>query len=606
MRCILILLSAEKISKNYSEKPLLNDISLFLNEGDSVGVIGINGTGKTTLLKVIAGVETPDSGTITTSTGVKIAYLPQNPDLNNNLTIWEQMTKLNTSSTEPFKDYEAKAILNKLGIVDLSQQIKYLSGGEKRRVAIAHALVTPSNVLILDEPTNHLDNDMTLWLESYLKRYTGALLMVTHDRYFLDRVTNRIVEIDRGQLYNYQANYSQFVKLKTEREEMEQNTLRKNKSLLRKELEWMQQGPKARGTKSKERIERFHALEEKTQVITESTLDIQSVSSRLGRKIIEIYNLSKSFDNIPLIRDFNYTVLRNDRVGIVGKNGCGKSTLLKMIIGSIQPDTGNVDIGTTVKIGHFSQECDDMDTSLKVIDYIREVAEYIQTPDGSVSASQMLETFLFPSDAQWQPIAKLSGGERRRLFLLRILMGAPNVLFLDEPTNDLDIETLVILESYLDTFNGAVIVVSHDRYFLDRVVDKIFEFQDDATLKQYLGGYSDYVEERRDFDKYQKLKTNQPNPSSASKQSKLANRPRQQKLKFTYKEQKEFETIDDVIADLEQSINNIDKAIQLNASDYIKLQELTAEKEALEQQLDEAMDRWVYLNDLAEKIQKQN
>lgn len=603
----MILLSADKVSKSYSEKILLREVTLYLNEGDKIGVIGINGTGKTTLLKLIAGIEVPEGGTITRAAGVRIGFLPQNPDFDPNLTVWEQICKGNAPDSKGFKDYEAKAILNKLGIVDVEQKIGKLSGGEKKRVAIASALVTPCEILIMDEPTNHLDNDMSLWLESYLKRYTGAILMVTHDRYFLDRVTNRIVEIDKGSLYNYQSNYSNYLEIKAQREEMEQGTLRKNKSLLRKELEWMQQGAKARGTKSRSRIERFGVLQQKTEVAQVGKLEIQSVSSRLGKKTIEINGIFKAFGGRVLIQDFDYTILRDDRIGILGKNGCGKSTLLKMIHGRILPDSGSVVLGDTVKIGYFSQESEEMDTSLRVIDYIREVAENIETPDGTLSASQMLETFLFPADSQWNTIGRLSGGERRRLFLLRVLMGAPNILLLDEPTNDLDIETLVILESYLDHFNGAVVSVSHDRYFLDRVADKLFEFQDDGTLKQFIGGYSDYMEECQEIAKNQKLKADQ-----SLKQSKQNEEPctassisainPNRKLKFTYKEQMEFNTIDDTIAQCEQTLSALQSALQVNASNYLKLGELMTQKDQLEAELNRLMDRWVYLNDLAERI----
>ena len=600
------LLSADNVSKSYSEKILLKDISLFLNEGDKIGVIGINGTGKTTFLKLIAGTETPDSGTITKSVGVRIGVLPQNPDFDLNLTVWEQMKKGSSPDVKGFKDYEAKAILNRLGISDVAQKISDLSGGEKKRVAIACALVTPCELLILDEPTNHLDNDMSLWLESYLKRYTGAILMVTHDRYFLDRVTNRIIEIDKGSLYSYQSNYSSYLEIKAQREEMEFGTLRKNKSLLKKELEWMQQGAKARGTKSKFRIEQFGVLQQKTETAPTGKLEIQSVATRLGKKTVEINHISKAFDGRKLIQDFDYTILRDDRIGIIGKNGCGKSTLLKMIYGSILPDSGTVVIGDTVKLGYFSQECEEMDTSLRVIDYIRQTAENIQTPDGTLSASQMLETFLFPADSQWNTIGRLSGGERRRLFLLRILMSAPNILLLDEPTNDLDIETLVILESYLDSFNGAVIAVSHDRYFLDRVADKIFKFQCAGTIKQFIGGYSDYIEESQEIAKYQKLKSDQ-NPKPPKKENTPANAAASpnQKPKFTFKEQREFTTIDDSIAELERSLSALQSDMQVNASDYIKLEEIMTQKDKLEKKLETLMDRWVYLNDLAERIEKE-
>lgn len=597
----MILLSADNVSKSYSEKILLKNVTLFLNEGDKIGVIGINGTGKTTLLKLISGIENPESGAITKAAGVRIGVLPQNPDFDPNLTVWEQIS-MGKTDEKGFKDFEAKSILNKLGILDVEQKIGKLSGGEKKRVAIASALVTPCEILVLDEPTNHLDNDMSLWLESYLKRYTGAILMVTHDRYFLDRVTNRIIEIDKGSLYSYQSNYSNYLESKAQREEMEQGSLRKNKSLLRKELEWMQQGAKARGTKSKSRIERYSALQQKTMVSATGKLEIQSVATRLGKKTVEIHALCKAYNGRPLIVDFDYTLLRDDRIGIIGPNGCGKSTLLKMIYGSTDPNSGSVVHGDTIKIGYFSQESEEMDTSLRVIDYIREIAENIETPDGTLSATQMLETFLFPADCQWNTIGRLSGGERRRLFLLRILMGAPNILLLDEPTNDLDIETLVILESYLDHFNGAVLAVSHDRYFLDRVVDKLFEFQSDGTLKQFIGGYSDFIEESQSIAKQLKLKEEQSSKQVKPKPDAPASANQNRKLKFTYKEQLEFNTIDDVIAQCEQSLRALEGDIQLNASNYLKLGELMAQKDQFEAELERLMGRWVYLNDLAEQI----
>ena len=508
------------------------------------------------------------------------------------------------------KEYEAKSILTRMGITDFSTDVSRLSGGEKKRVAIASALINPCEILILDEPTNHLDNDMILWLENYLRKYPGAILMVTHDRYFLDRVTNRIVEISKGNLYNYQANYSQFLELKAQREEMEFSTERKNKSLYRTELEWIKRGPRARGTKSKERIERFEKLSAREKPTAGEKLNLSSMTTRLGKKTVEINNISKSFGEKQLIRDFDHIILRDARIGIIGKNGCGKSTLLKMITGDVVPDLGTVVIGDTVKLGYFSQESEEMDTSLRVIDYIRGIAENIETVEGTLSASQMLEKFLFPADLQWNSIDRLSGGERRRLFLLRVLMDAPNILLMDEPSNDLDIETLVILEDYLENFNGALVVASHDRYFLDKVVDRIFEFQSDGTLKQYEGGYTDYLEgctvlakqEKQEAGKNQRMPDGEGNNRENMPTRPAESSNKQRKPKFTYKEQMEYEEIDGLIADLEEQLKVLVKTIQSEASNYSRLGELLPQKEELEKTLAFKIDRWIYLNDLAEKI----
>jgi ATP-binding cassette subfamily F protein uup len=601
----LILLSAEKITKSYSEKKLLEDVTLYLSEGDKVGVIGINGTGKSTLLKIIAEREVSDSGNINKAAGVRIGYLPQNPRYDENLTVLEQVFKGASTEVVELKEYEAKSILTQLGITDFSTDVSCLSGGEKKKVAIASALANPCEILILDEPTNHLDNDMVLWLENYLRKYTGAILMVTHDRYLIDRVTNRIVEISRGSLYNYQANYSQYLELKAQREEREISTERKNKSLYRTELEWIKRGPRARGTKSKERIERFEKLSAREKPTVGDKLNLRSVSTRLGKKTVEINHISKGFGEKQLIRDFDHIILRDARIGIIGKNGCGKSTLLRMITGEIAPDRGTVVIGDTVKLGYFSQESEEMDTTLRVIEYIRGIAETIETVDGILTASQMLEKFLFPADLQWNRIDRLSGGERRRLFLLRVLMDAPNILLMDEPSNDLDIETLVILEDYLENFNGAVVVVSHDRYFLDKVVDRIFEFQSDGTLKQYVGGYTDYLENCTAQARQEKQEAANEQRNERDKKSDnitTENPAKQRKLKFTFKEQREYEGIDDVIADLEEQLKVLEKKIQSEASNYPKLVELLSQKQDLEKLLTLKMDRWIYLNDLAEKI----
>lgn len=592
----MILLSAEAITKSYREGNLLDGVSLYLEEGDKAGIIGINGTGKSTLLKIIAGVEQPDSGSVVTASGVRIGYLPQNPGFAAGTTVLAQVFSGAASAARQAKEYEAKSILTRLGITEFDRDISTLSGGQKRCVAIASALITPCELLVLDEPTNHLDSSMVAWLEDYLKRFKGSLLMVTHDRYFLDRVTNRIVEIDRGKLYTYQANYSRYLELKAEREQMEAGSERKRQSLLKKELAWMQQGPKARGTKSRFRIERFEQLSAQEGPKAADKLDLNSVSTRLGKKTVELQGVGKQFGGQWFVKDFDLLLPRGARVGIVGPNGCGKSTLLKLITGSLQPDTGSVVLGETVKLGYFSQECEEMDPSLRVIDYIRGIAENIRTPDGTLSASQMLEKFLFPPDLQWNTISRLSGGERRRLFLLRVLMDAPNILLLDEPTNDLDIQTLRILEEYLDGFEGAVVTVSHDRYFLDRVVESIYAFEPGGTLRQYLGGYSDY----------ERLRV-QEKPVGEAK-SKAAREPREKtrRLKFSYKEQLEFEGIDGEIAALEEDLAETERQIEQQASDYTKLEELLARKEELTARLDEKTERWVYLNELAEQIEAQS
>ncbi len=595
----MVLCSAVDITKNYSEKTLLENVSLYMSKGDKIGVVGINGTGKSTFLKIIAGEETSDSGTVSKLGGVRISYLPQNPIFEDNITILEQVFKGASKEFKDLKVYGAKTILTKLGIEDFDRNVSLLSGGEKKRVSIASALINPSDILILDEPTNHIDNEMVAWLETYLSKYSGVILMVTHDRYFLDRVTNRIIEIDNGSLYSYDANYSKFLDMKAQREEMELGSERKRKSILRRELEWIRQGPKARGTKSKSRIERFEELRDKQSSAVPSKLDVSSVTSRLGNKTVHIDDISKSFDGKQMIKDFEYHLLRDDRIGIIGKNGCGKSTMLKMITGQVIPDSGRIEVGETVKIGYYSQECEEMDTSLRVIDYIKNIAENIVTPDGVITASKMLEKFLFPADQQWNTIGRLSGGERRRLFLLRTIMEAPNILLLDEPTNDLDIMTLVILEDYLKRFKGAVIVVSHDRYFLNKVVDKIFAFQDDGTLKQYIGGYSDYIEQ------YKPMAINKKDEKSSEKKIATNTQPLDKKLnktKFTYREQQDYQEIDNIIADLEEQVDGINKEIETETSNYVRLEELLNKKSEIELDLQEKMDRWIYLNELADII----
>ena len=610
----MILLNAEKLYKGYSDRQLLDGCSLAVGEGDKIGLIGINGTGKSTLLKVMAGVDFADSGTVTRSSGVRVAYLPQNPEFAPETTILQQVMAGVTIDRKRAKEarviqqadeYQCKSILTQLGLSDYDEPIGKLSGGQKRRVALACALAAESEVLILDEPTNHIDSEMVDWLEGYLKRFKGAILMVTHDRYFLERVVNRIVELDHGKLYSYPANYSQYLELKAQREEMAQATERKRQSLYRKELAWIQRGARARGTKAQFRVDRFEELKKPGYVPDDSKLEVSALSSRLGKKIIEIEHISKSFDGKTLIRDFSYNLLRGDRVGIIGPNGYGKTTLVRMICGLLQPDEGEIVRGETVKIGYFSQESfagEAFDPSIKAIDYIRRVSQEIQTPEGTLTATQMMEKFLFPTDLQYTEIGRLSGGERRRLYLLRVLMEAPNVLVLDEPTNDLDIETLSVLEDYLQQFPGVVIAVSHDRYFLDKLMNHVFVLTGDGEVKHYLGGYADY---RAEIAEQQLLQKQEAQPAAKEKKSSTGRR-HQDKLKFSFKEEREYQEIDGVIAQLEAKIDETEQLIRDNASDYAALEELTAQKEQLEQQLSEKMDRWVYLNDLAEKIESQN
>jgi ABC transport system ATP-binding/permease protein len=627
------LLSAENISKSYSEKKLFNNISLGINEGDKIGLIGINGTGKSTLLKVIAGVEESDEGRIIKGNSVRIEYLSQNPYFDPEASVLEQVFKGNSPIMKVIREYEeavespetsseklmklthnmdalnawsleseAKSVLTQLGIKEFKAKVGTLSGGQRKRIALASALINPSDLLILDEPTNHLDNDTIDWLEQYLNKRKGALLMITHDRYFLDRVVNEIIELDNGNLYTYKGNYSIFLEKKLERESIEAANEKKRQSLLKKELAWIKRGAKARTTKQKARIERFEKLNEQEVNISNEKLDISVGSSRLGKKVIELRHISKTFGNKKLIDDFSYIVLRNDRVGIIGPNGMGKSTLINILSGKIEPDNGEIEIGETVKIGLYSQESSDMDENLRVIEYIKEAAEFLTTADGDkITASQMLERFLFPPSAQWTPISKLSGGEKRRLYLLRVLMEAPNVLFLDEPTNDLDIETLTILEDYLENFQGAVITVSHDRYFLDRMAEKIFAFEGNGKIVQYTGNYSDFKESAASRIEQ---KEDKGNKISKNVNKNNSQRKREKPLKFSYKEQKEYEEIDSVIAALEEKIEELEKKIDEASSDYGTLQDLLKEKEEVEKELEEKMERWVYLNELAEKIEK--
>ena len=625
------LLSLENISKSYSEKPLLNNISLGINEGDKIGIIGVNGVGKSTLLKIATGVENPDAGRLIKGNTISIGYLPQNPYFDASATVLEQVFKGESALMKLIRDYEkaiqdhstpseklmklnnemdrlqgwsleseAKTVLTKLGITDFEAKIDTLSGGQRKRIALASALISPSDLLVLDEPTNHLDNTTIDWLEEYLNKRKGALLMITHDRYFLDRVVNEIVELDRGSLYLYKGNYSDFIEKKLERDEKEAGSERKRQGLLKKELAWIRRGAKARTTKQKARIDRFEKLNESIVDIDDSKLEISVASSRLGKKVIEIENITKSYDENTVVDNFSYIVLRNDRVGIIGPNGGGKSTLINMIAGRLIPDEGVIDVGETVKIGLFSQESYHMNESLRVIEFIKEGAELLSTAEGEkITASQMLEKFLFEPSEQWTPISKLSGGEKRRLHLLRVLMEAPNVLLLDEPTNDLDIETLTILEDYIENFQGAVIAVSHDRYFLDKMANKLFSFEENNKIVKYTGNYSDY----KQFCDTENLVIQSSDKKNSGDNKEVVERSKERALKFTYKEQKEFEQIDDVIADLEEKIQEVDSKIGTTAADYVLLQQLMTAKEELEKQLEEQMERWVYLNDLAEKIE---
>lgn len=607
------ILNAEKISKTYGEKVLFDKVVLGVNKGDKIGVIGVNGTGKSTFLKIIAGIEEPDAGEIVSGRGVTVSYLAQAPQFNPGDTIVGYVIKDKNNASEA----EAKTILTKLGITDFDAAINTLSGGQRKRIALARTLVSPAEVLILDEPTNHLDSDMVIWLEEYIKKFRGELIMVTHDRYFLDNVTNRIVELDGGKLYGYDTNYSGFLELKTQREEMERATEAKRANILRRELEWIRRGCQARSTKQQARIDRYEDMKEASRQARASfenkALEMNSVSTRLGKKTIELSDICKSFGEKKVIDDFTYIFLRDDRIGIIGKNGCGKSTLMKIITGNLKPDSGSVEIGDTVRIGYFMQENEPLDEKMTVLEFVRSIGEYVTTATGKATASQMCEKFLFGPKSQWTPISKLSGGEKRRLYLLSVLMSAPNVLILDEPTNDLDIETLEILEDYLDGFAGIVIVVSHDRYFLDRTVDRIFSFEGGGRLKQYEGGFSDYYEKKQTENgitsdgAVQSVKEAVSGDTTSAKPKKYY-KERENKLKFTYAEQKEYDTIDDDIASLESKIEELDGEIAGAATQYSRLNELMQEKADVEAQLEHKMDRWVYLNDLAEKIeaQKQN
>ncbi len=601
------LLTAENMSKSYTERMLFDHVTFGINEGEKIGVIGINGTGKSTLLKIIAGLEEPDTGTVTRGKKVRIGYLAQAPVFDNSLTILQNVV-LNQKAEEEYRNLEgeAAAMLQRLGITETAASPEKLSGGQKKRVALVRTLLTPAEILVLDEPTNHLDSEMAEWLEDYLIKYRGAFVMITHDRYFLDKVTNKILELDKGSIYSYNANYTKFLELKTEREEMQLATERKAKSLFRVELEWMQRGARARSTKQKAHIQRFEELRDRKAIEVDGKVEMNALSSRLGKKTIELKGISKAFGDKQLIKDFTYILLPGDRIGIIGPNGCGKSTLLNILTGVLPVDSGEVETGTTIKLGYFSQENEYMDETLKVIDYVRDTAEYIQTSEGTATASQMCDRFLFLGSMQYTQIAKLSGGEKRRLYLLKVLMEAPNILVLDEPTNDLDIQTLTILEDYLDTYPGIVVTVSHDRYFLDRIAARIFAFED-GTIRQYEGNFSDYKEAKSlSNTEYDSAKPNSPAQGISQEQQSASMatwKQKSNKLKFTYQEQKEYDTIDQDITKLEGQINDADQAIAAASTNYTRLNELMKQKEALEKQLEEKMDRWVYLNDLAEQIE---
>ena len=593
------IINIEHISKIYGEKVIYEDASFGIQQGDKIGIVGINGTGKSTLLRMIAGEETPDAGQIIRQNGLKIAYVAQNPVFPADADIRSYAFTRGAG-----EDWQAESNLRELGITRFDEKISHLSGGQKRRVVLAKTLAEDFDVLLLDEPTNHLDGEMINWLEEYLRAYRGTLIMVTHDRYFLDRVTNRILEISHGKMYGYDADYSGFLELKAAREEMELATERKRQSVLRMELEWAKRGCRARTTKQRARLERLEALKNGKAPVQDQTVELGSVETRMGKKTIELHHISKSYGEKKILEDYSYIVLKNQRLGIIGPNGCGKSTLLKIIAGLVEPDAGHVEIGETIKIGYFAQEEQHMDDSQRVIDYVKDIAEYITTTDGKVSASALLERFLFTPDMQYAPIGKLSGGEKRRLYLLGVLAENANVLLFDEAGNNLDIPTLTILEDYLNSFNGIVITVSHDRYFLDNVADRILELDGNGHVSQYEGGYTDYLrakEERGPQSTEASVSNTSAVKAKETRELKEWKQP-SRKLKFTYKEQREYETIDDDIAALEQKLESIERQIEANATNSVKLRELMAEQEETQALLDEKTERWVYLNDLAEKI----
>ena len=590
-----MLLSAEQISKTYGTRKVLDRVSLYLEAGQKLGVIGVNGTGKSTLLRILAGAEEPDEGRVSRDPNVRLNYLPQLPAFDEKNTVLEQVFAGVSPEARALAEYEAKTILTRLGVPLFEQRVGVLSGGQRKRVALCSALACPCDVLILDEPTNHLDSGMVAWLEDELRQFKGALVMVTHDRYFLERVVGRMVEVEGGALAFYEGNYDKYLEQKALREEMAQASERKRQAILRREYQWVMQGPTARGTKSRERLERYEALKSQSGPEERTALELSAVSSRLGKKTVELHGVSKSFAGRTVLRDFDLMLLREDRIGVVGRNGSGKSTLLNLIAGRLMPDSGEVATGKTVRMGYFSQENPPMYPEMRVIDFVKEIGNSIETAEGRVTASQLLEQFLFPADEQWAPIGKLSGGERRRLFLLSILAAAPNVLLLDEPTNDLDIQTLTILEDYLETFPGAVIAVSHDRYFLDKTVRRIFEVGESGAVTEYVGNYTDYLDARKAEEKREKT-------VSAPAEKRRERPSGSKKLKFSYKEQREYENIDGEIAALEEQLAQIRTEQEAKASDYVALQALQSRESELEAALEEKMERWVYLNDLAEQI----
>ena len=619
------LINIEKITKVFAERKIFDQASFFLQEGEKVGIIGINGTGKTTLLKMLAGMEEPDEGTITTANHVVIRYLPQHPEFDPEMSSLECVLAGNVSEENRWTiESDAKTMMTRLGIRDFEQPAGQLSGGQRKRLALISVLLSPADILLLDEPTNHLDNDMADWLEEHLKKWRGALIMVTHDRYFLDSVCNRIVEIDKGAVYSYQTNYSGFLELKAQREDMEAASERKRQSILRVELEWMRRGARARSTKQKAHIQRYEELRDREAPVQDSKLELSSISTRLGKTTVELDHICKGYGERKLIDDFSYIFLKGDRVGFIGSNGCGKSTLMKIIAGLLAPDSGQVVVGQTVKMGYYAQEIASevpeedaashgidfsyMNPEQRVIDYVKDTAEYIQTVDGVLSASAMLEKFLFTPEKQYSPIGKLSGGEKKRLNLLRVLCSSPNFLLLDEITNDLDIATLTILEDYLDRYEGIVVAISHDRYFLDRTMKRIFAFEGDGKLRQYEGGYTDYA--ARKAAEAALEEEEQGGSRTAAKQETPVKEKGQrtrgpQKLKFTYREQKDYETIEADMAALEEKIAELDQAIEASAHDFVKLNQLMAEKEEAETALEEKMERWMYLEDLAARIAEQ-
>ena len=590
-----MLLQAENLSINFGDRQLLDNVNFYLDDGDKVGVIGINGTGKSTFLKVLAGVTEADGGKIVRNPNVQISYLSQNDPMSDDDTILEHIFRSFPEDFRLINEYEAKTMLTKLGIIDYDRTIGTLSGGQRKIVSLVSALIHPADILILDEPTNHLDSEMVAWLEEWLRSFRGGLIMVTHDRYFLERVCNHITELSRGKLYHYEANYSKYLELKAQRAEMAEASERKRQSILRVEREWIMRGCKARTTKSKERIQRYEELLNRDAPETDDTIKITAATSRLGRKIIELDHIGKKYDDRTIISDFSYNLLRTDRIGIVGRNGAGKSTLLHMIAGLLSPDSGTVDMGSTVKIGLFSQHGRELDLNQRVYDFIHEIASEVRSSEGVLTAKQMMERFMFPSELHRQPIGKLSGGERRRLYLLSVLMAAPNVLLLDEPTNDLDVMTLSILEDYLDDFQGPIIMVSHDRFFLDKLAENIFEVRGNGEVVQYTGNWTDWASKRE--SELTPVKQEKPKP--------VQNRPKEKKLKFTFKEEREFQTIDEDIAALEDAIAENAKQQSIHCTDYVKLQELHDEQAELEAKLEEKTERWFYLNDLKERIDAQ-